>query len=499
MTRQEAHNSWHTRICAATGTALAAALLCLPFATVAYAAPVGQVAIEDADTVVYEAAAGKNNNITISISGPYVVVDDVVPLTAGAGCAVVAGDATKVQCIGAGITLLRIDAGDLNDTITKTSPHSSYLWGGAGNDTISAGPATIAGLAGGWLALNYMYGEDGTDSLTGGPNGDYMTGGAGPDTFHGGAGADTVSYMQSTADLTIDPDGVAGDDGALGEGDTINTDVENLGGGHDDDTIRGNSSANSLSGWFGNDTIYGLDGDDKLDGGDGIDTLDGGTGADVLAGGDGLGDRVTYGFRGENIVADLDGVAGDDGASGEGDTIRTDVENLTGGSGDDILIGNDGRNYLHGGSGMCILVCSSGGNDILSGGLGDDVLDGGRGTDTLLGGGGDDAADYSSRTAPVSVSLDGVNNDGEAGENDNAGSDVEDIYGGAGNDVLTGSNVGNYIVGHGGSDSISGLGGDDWLIGGFDTGDFANGGTGSDSCWEFITTTQCEDLVEPPK
>ena len=67
------------------------------------------------------------------------VVDDVHPLTAGPGCAVAAGDSTKVQCNSAGITLLRIDAGDLNDTITKTSPHSSYLWGGTGNDTLDGG------------------------------------------------------------------------------------------------------------------------------------------------------------------------------------------------------------------------------------------------------------------------------------------------------------------------------------------------------------------------
>ena len=60
-----------------------------------------------------------------------------------------------MQCNSAGITLLRIDAGDLNDTITKTSPHSSYLWGGTGNDTINAGPATIAGLPFG-LAMNLL-------------------------------------------------------------------------------------------------------------------------------------------------------------------------------------------------------------------------------------------------------------------------------------------------------------------------------------------------------
>src|SRR3954452_9540493 len=48
------------------------------------------------------------------------------------------------------------------------------------------------------------------------------------------------------------------------------------------------------------------------------------------------------------------------------------------------------------------------GNDKLAGGPGDDVLIGEAGADTLTGGGGRDTADYSARTASVTVSADGT-------------------------------------------------------------------------------------------
>jgi len=77
------------------------------------------------------------------------------------------------------------------------------------------------------------------------------------------------------------------------------------------------------------------------------------------------------------------------------------------------------------------------GSDKLTGGAADDVLRGEAGADTLTGGGGRDTADYSDRTAPLNVSLDGVAGDGEAGENDNVAADVENVAGGSADDVLT--------------------------------------------------------------
>jgi len=61
------------------------------------------------------------------------------------------------------------------------------------------------------------------------------------------------------------------------------------------------------------------------------------------------------------------------------------VDNVRGGSGDDVLIGNNAANVLLGNGGNDILV-GNGGNDILLGGAGRDILIGGDGADILLGG-----------------------------------------------------------------------------------------------------------------
>jgi Ca2+-binding RTX toxin-like protein len=78
------------------------------------------------------------------------------------------------------------------------------------------------------------------------------------------------------------------------------------------------------------------------------------------------------------VAADPDGVTGDDGSPGEADTIFTDVENLIGGSGADVLRGGSGGNVLIGESGADVLF-GLGGDDLLYGGPGSDFIDGGSG------------------------------------------------------------------------------------------------------------------------
>jgi Ca2+-binding RTX toxin-like protein len=65
------------------------------------------------------------------------------------------------------------------------------------------------------------------------------------------------------------------------------------------------------------------------------------------------------------------------------------IENIYGGSGDDILIGNSLKNLLYGYAGNDVL---SGGdeNDTLNGGEGTNILIGGFGADSLTGGTGED-------------------------------------------------------------------------------------------------------------
>src|SRR3954452_7546358 len=122
------------------------------------------------------------------------------------------------------------------------------------------------------------------------------------------------------------------------------------------------------------------------------------------------------------------------------------------------------------------------GSDRLGAGSGDDLLDGGTGADSLSGGAGRDTADYSARTAPVSVSLNGnlSADDGEANEKDSVADDVEVLAGGSGDDQLAGNDGDNALLGNGGNDLLGGGGGNDQLDGGAGDDTLA-GGTGADT------------------
>jgi len=114
--------------------------------------------------------------------------------------------------------------------------------------------------------------------------------------------------------------------------------------------------------------------------------------------------------------------------------------------------------------------------DTLNGGAGNDTLVPGLGADRLNGGDGNDYADYGSRTQPLTLTLDGVANDGQAGEGDNLGTDVEALIGGSGDDSMVGSAAANSLWGQGGDDVIDGGPGGDWQNGGpgYDTADYSS-------------------------
>jgi hypothetical protein len=261
-------------------------------------------------------------------------------------------------------------------------------------------------------------GHAGNDTLAGQGGDDLLVAGPGADVFAGGPGEDTVDYELSLAAVSVTLDGQA-NDGQSGEDDNVGPggDIEDIVGGPGDDTLVGDAAANAF------------------DGGAGNDVLSGASGADILAGGDGA-DVAAYLERTAPVTATIDGLAdsGDasDGPAGARDTIGHDVEILWGGHGDDHLTGDEGPNALYGGDGA----------------------------DVLAGRGGGDAADYSDRSAPVTAALNGQPTsgnaaDGPAGARDTLQTDVEAIFGGDGDDDLTGSPSANLLDGAGGNDHIN--------------------------------------------
>ena len=105
------------------------------------------------------------------------------------------------------------------------------------------------------------------------------------------------------------------------------------------------------------------------------------------------------------------------------------------------------------------------GNDAMTGGAAADTFISGAGSDSFHGGAGQDIVDYSSRGAPVNASLDGVANDGESGEGDNVGIDVNVVIGGSAGDTISGSSGSDDLYGGPGNDSLRGGSGNDRLFG----------------------------------
>jgi Ca2+-binding RTX toxin-like protein len=67
----------------------------------------------------------------------------------------------------------------------------------------------------------------------------------------------------------------------------------------------------------------------------------------------------------------------------------TTIENVSGGSGNDLINGNLVSNLIYGNEGNDT-ICGADGDDLIFGGLGDDIIEGGCGNDILDGGGGND-------------------------------------------------------------------------------------------------------------
>ena len=138
---------------------------------------------------------------------------------------------------------------------------------------------------------------------------------------------------------------------------------------------------------------------------------------------------------------------------------------ILGAGGSDVLRGGPAGDRIEGGPDGDTIETGAG-DDAALGGDGNDTFDEGRarnGADMFSGGNGRDTIGLGRRTGDLNVSLDDVQNDGEAGENDNVGRDVEIVRGGLGNDTLTGSDVGNRLEGGPGGDSLDGRAGVDSL------------------------------------
>jgi len=247
--------------------------------------------------IVVNAAQGRANNITVSLSGNFVIIKDTADtLTAGLNCTLLTNG--TVACpVAVNSDTVVVNAGDGNDVITKTGNVRGDLKGESGNDVVNGGPSP---------GSNILNGGSGNDTLNGGVTFDLLIGGPGADRLSGGGGAsDVVSYLESGSGVVVDIDNAA-DDGIGGEGDNVLTDVEIVYGSQFGDTLTGGTVNDILSGFGGNDLLVGGTGNDTLVGGAGNDTHSGGAGNDTLDGVDGVfgNDSLNGGANTDTCTAD---------------------------------------------------------------------------------------------------------------------------------------------------------------------------------------------------
>jgi Ca2+-binding RTX toxin-like protein len=370
-----------------------ALLIALAFVAVrAPASPAGTVQVS-ASTLSWTGGSEDNNVLFREFTpGTFTVWDTKAPLTVGPGCTVV--DASTATCPTAGIARITALAGDGDDGVDAGSidvPVS--IDGGYGSDSIQGGDVddTLTDVVFFQCCIFSAY----NDTIDGNGGNDVIDGGSGEDVLRGGEGNDTLTGARR----------------ACNNGGVCLT------------------ALTTLNGEAGNDLL--------VDGRDNANDFVGGTGDDT----------ASYEARTGDLSISLDDVNND----GDGDNVRSDVERVIGGSGNDLLVGRSG------------LV------NTLEGRGGDDVLDGGafacgRGCaflraepDSLLGGTGSNTARYAGHEVPVAVTL-GAAANGSADENDIL-VDIQNVVGGTAGDTLTGNALSNAFTGGPGNDALNGAGG----------------------------------------
>jgi Ca2+-binding RTX toxin-like protein len=163
--RLAGHSSWRASL---FGLILGLGLLC--------AAPSAEAAIGiSGNTLSYTAKPGDENHVLVSLSGGNFVVADTVPieLAASPGGCTLSADTLTATCPAAGVTLIRVNASDGNDSVAIDAPITTNT---------------------------QLFGREGDDTLSGGSGKDLLNGGTGDDILVGGAGVDTADYSTPGAE-----------------------------------------------------------------------------------------------------------------------------------------------------------------------------------------------------------------------------------------------------------------------------------------------------------
>ncbi|GAB3647605.1 peroxidase family protein [Ramlibacter alkalitolerans] len=262
---------------------------------------------------------------------------------------------------------------------------SQSVIGTNGQDNMSAGGGN-----------DIVSGLDADDLLDGGPGNDLINAGAGNDTINytAGEGVDTVNGGSGTDTLVISGTASAntlavtlGTGGLSTVGGGSLSDVEivtaNLGGGVD--TLSYAGTSNDITVDLGAGTASGFASIV------GIENVTAGSGNDLLVGAAGVTNMLIGGAGDDTFVVHDTSDVVSEAAGGGLDTVRSMANAYTIGN---VNVENltfvGAGNFTGTGNAAANVITGGTGNDVLDGGAGDDTLTGGDGNDTLLGNAGND-------------------------------------------------------------------------------------------------------------
>jgi Ca2+-binding RTX toxin-like protein len=358
--------------------------------------------------------------------------------------------------------------------------------GGQGHDTLTGNALD-----------NMLSGNVGDDHLTGLAGNDALRGGVGGDTYFFDAdtqlgadiltedadpGFDLLNFSQTSANVDIDLGRTTQQlvNSNLRLTLSANNTFDDVDGGSGNDRITGNSLLNFINGNNGNDVLIGLGGNDDMTGGAGDDTFV--FSAATLAESDVVRENVNGGTDTLDFAALTSNLSINLGLTSAQPvhvlrslTLATNaIENVTGGSGADTLLGNSLNNTLRGGPGADQLTGAAG-NDLLFGGANDDTYIFGpaaaaeadqvsenvnEGTDTL---------NFATVTTNIALHMgSNVAQNVHANRTLRLNSPItfENAHGGSGADNLIGNALNNTLRGGPGNDTLIGALGNDLLFGG---------------------------------
>ena len=440
---------------------------------------------------------------------------DVVTVNGSGGAnaikAFMSGNTVVVSGLPAQVRIDRAEAGD-----------QLVINGGTGDDTINAG-GIAAGKIGlqlnGGLGIDTITGGQGDDLITGGDGNDKAFMGAGNDVFvwnpgddndtvEGGAGSDALRFNGSGAGEAI---AISANGGRAALTRDVANVVMDL---NDIERIElaalGGADTLTVNDLFGTEVsevaidLAGLLGGTAGDGQADTVTVNGSAGNDTitvaLSGGavavSGLAAEVTvdHGEAGNDQLV-VDGQAGNDRIDASAAPAGQMKLVLAGGIGNDTVLGGQGADILRGGGDDDVLTGGAGDDQVFgddgddrmvwSAGDGSDVMEGGVGTDTAEVNGYDGAEVFTITANGARVRVDRLD---PAPSNLDIGTTERLVVNlGGGNDTISATGnlaalTGITIDGGAGDDIILGSNGADTLLGGADR-DFIDGQQGNDTAF----------------